>query len=71
MSADERRRFIVVGVRFTEAEYRKLFKERALTPEGTVRNVIRDKLGLRPFPHGWQSAVDPVLVSEREFYEES
>lgn len=62
-------RLVALTVVLSEAEYRKLNRFKALTPDGTMNNVIRSKLGLQPRARG-QRLPDAVVLKEGEYLSE-
>ena len=60
--------FVEIAVRFSEAEYRKLYRERAFQAEGTVEAAVRTAMGLQEAPLGWKRGTQrhPIL-SQREY----
>jgi len=46
---------VMVTLPLSQAEYRMLYKSRALTAPGTVFGVVREALGLKSEPHGYKT----------------
>jgi len=55
---------IAVTVYLSNKEYREYRKEAATTSQGTVSDVIRQKIGRQPTPYGFNS--NPV-ITERQY----
>lgn len=60
---------VAIRVVLSEAEYRKLRPLKGLTPDGTMNNVVRSKLGLQPRALG-QLQPDVVILREGEYLDQ-
>lgn len=65
----ERPMLVAIRVVLSEAEYRKLRPLKGLTPDGTMNNVVRSKLGLQPRALG-QLQPDVVILREGEYLDQ-
>lgn len=64
--AKQSHELVAITVVLTQAEYRRLRPLKGLTPDGTMNNVVRSKLGLQPRAQG-QLQLDAVVLREGEF----
>ena len=68
MARTNERTFVTVSVTLTEAEYRSLRAERALTTTGTSSQAVRERMGLTGRPYG---STKPHQVLTEAQYEDA